>query len=421
MEMRESGSGHAQAVVIGAHMSLPVEREADKEPLPLPLSLPRTCIRRDGDESYHIKFMYVSAMLYFFSLGLTSISLVFLINRRIAGDPTDPNSSSILVQTTVVFLNNASSFLCLRYNSGLGDYLGRKPILAFSAFALMVTRLCYSFAHKPVHFFIISFFAGATESFFYSTLAWVCDIIPSHSERSKYYGTFAGIAGMAGIVIGSPVGAALSIAVSPTAPFLASTVFSLLSVAVTILNPCCDTHALESMSSSEYISISEKRALPKDFCHFFTEHFPISKTTFEIIMQSKKPMDWVTFFVAQWTWALLVLILVQFLLKVYDWSGPLAAFCLLSMGLSLGAFVPCMQNRFEPVSLSFYSMGCQVVGYTLLSISGTGVSGYIYIGVAGLVFVALGLSWLPCSQSILMSGYEYGMQGQCFPLVNFLF
>lgn len=369
------------------------------------------CIRSDGDESYHIRFMYVSAFMYFLAIGLTSISLIFLINLRIAGDAADPNSSSIFVQTTGVFLNNASSFLFLRYNSGFGDYIGRKPMLAFSAFMLVVTRLLYAFARKPAHFFVIAAISGGTESFFSSTLAWVCDIIPSHSERSKYYGTFAGVAGMAGIVIGAPIGAALSIAVSPTSPFLLSTLFSIMSIAVTFMNPGADTLALDAFEGKEYHAISDHRAVPMNFSKFVCEQFPISKATIEIAWQSTNSLDWLTFSVTQWTWSLLVLILVQFLLKVYDWSGAVAAFCLLSMGLSLGVFVPFMQNHFEPVSLSFYSMASQVIGYSLLSVSGTGVSGYPKIGIAGLVFVALGLSWLPCSQSIIMSGYDYGMQG----------
>ncbi len=369
------------------------------------------CIRSDGDEVYHIRFMYVSALMYFLAIGLSSISLIFLINLRVAGDAADPNSSSIFVQTTGVFLNNASSFLFLRYNSRFGDYIGRKPMLAFSAFMLVVTRLMYAFAYLPAHFFVIAVISGGTESFFASTLSWVCDIIPSHSERSKYYGTFAGVAGMAGIVIGAPLGAALSIAVSPTSPFLLSTLFSFMSILVTIMNPCPDTLALDAFEGKEYYGICNHRAVPMDFMKFVYEQFPISKSTFEIVRQSSNSLDWVTFSVSQWTWSVLVLILVQFLLKVYDWSGAVAAFCLLTMGLSLGVFVPFMQNHFEPISLSFYSMASQVVGYTLLSVSGTGISGHPKIGVAGLTFVALGLSWLPCSQSIIMSGYDYGMQG----------
>lgn len=41
-----------------------------------------------------------------------------------------------------------------------------------------------------------------------------------------------------------------------------------------------------------------------------------------------------------------------------------------------------------------------------------GVDGYIKLGVVGLTLIALGLAWLPCSQSIIMSGYEFGKQGK---------
>ena len=34
------------------------------------------------------------------------------------------------------------------------------------------------------------------------------------------------------------------------------------------------------------------------------------------------------------------------------------------------------------------------------------------VGIVGLVLIALGLSWIPCSYSIIMSGYGYGKQGE---------
>jgi hypothetical protein len=371
----------------------------------------RTCIRNDGDAYYHVKFMYLSAIFYFLAIGLSSISLIFLINDRIAGDASEPNSKSIFVQTTVVFLNNASSFLCLRYNSGFGDYIGRKPVVGFSALALIVTRLMYSRATMPAHFFVIAIFSGATESFYFSTLAWVCDVFPNHAERSKYYGIFAGIAGFAGVVVGAPLGAAISISMSPTAPFLISTLFSFSSFVVTAINPCCDTLSLQSIATSDIRMVTHSRAIPKNMFHFLCTHFPISKSSIQICLDSKKSLDWITFGVAQWTWSVLVLILVQYLLKVFDWSRIVSSLCLLTMGLSLGLIVPCLQNHYEPISLSFYSLAVQVVGYSFLSISGTGVEHYEAFGIVGLTLVALGLSWLPGSQSIIMSGYDFGKQG----------
>ena len=318
--------------------------------------------------------MFVSTFLYFIAIGLSSVSLIFLINERIAGDFSEPSSRSIFVQTTSVFLNNASSFLCLRYNSGMGDFIGRKPIICISSISLIITRLLYTRAHLPGHFFVIAIIAGATESYYFSVVAWMCDIFPIHAERSKYYGIFTGIAGLAGVVLGAPLGAALSIAIRPTAPFLLSTIFALGCAVVTILNPCCDTLTLKSMEPSTYRMISAHRAIPENISKFFFLHFPITKSSIRICMESKKSLDWITFGVAQWTWAVLVLITVQFLLKVFDWSPAISSLCLILMGLSLAVFVPLLQNHFEPISLSFYSMGVQALGFLLLCVAGTGQS-----------------------------------------------
>ena len=332
----------------------------------------RSCFSQGGSDICHIRFMYVATGCYFLAVGLSALSLIFLVNERIAGDASEPNRQSIFVQTTVIFLNNASSLIFLRYNSGMGDFVGRKPMLVFSSFFMLVTRLLYTRAYEPVHFFVISILGGATESFYFSTLAWVCDIVPNHAERSRHYGILMGIAGLAGVVIGAPIGAALSIAVSHTAPFVVSAIFSIATIVVTICNPGCDTLTFDSMEAEEYRIITKHRALPKSMIHFLRTHFPISISSYRICMESKTPMDWLTFGITQWTWNILPLILVQFLLKVYDWSRAISSVCALSMGLSLGILIPILVHHIEPISLSFYSMAVQSVGFLLVSISGTG-------------------------------------------------
>ena len=320
----------------------------------------------------HIRFMYVATACYFLAVGLSSLSLIFLVNERIAGSASEPTRHSIFVQTTAVFLNNASSFVSLRYNSGMGDFVGRKPMIIFSCSFVILTRFLYTTAQVPAHFYAIATLAGATESFYYSILAWVCDIVPNHAERSKYYGILMGITGLAGVVVGAPLGAALSISISHTLPFYVAGLCSFAAIVVTVCNPCNDTLTLESMVPEEYSMITQNRALPTSMYHFICSHFPISKSSFQLCMASKNPIDWLTFGMTQWTWNIIPLILVQFLLKVYDWSRAYASLCVLAMGLSLGLVVPNLASHIEPISLSFYSMGTQAIGYFLLSISGSG-------------------------------------------------
>ena len=47
-----------------------------------------------------------------------------------------------------------------------------------------------------------------------------------------------------------------------------------------------------------------------------------------------------------------------------------------------------------------------------------GVEHHQKVGVAGLTLVALGLGWIPSSQSIIMSGYTFGKQGVVSGLVG---
>ena len=85
-----------------------------------------TCFRDINDRKVFL--VIVAAVLHFFSVTLTAISLKLLINKRIAGSPEQPNSESALVDTTNIFLHAFMSFLCGRYTSGMGDYVGRKVV-----------------------------------------------------------------------------------------------------------------------------------------------------------------------------------------------------------------------------------------------------------------------------------------------------
>ena len=108
--------------------------------------------------------------------------LKLLINKRIAGDANEPNSDSAFVDATNIFLYSLMSFLCGRYNSGLSDYIGRKPMLISALAFLILTRIIYINSTSAAGFYIGAIVGGAFDSFYYTGLSWVCDYYPNVRE-----------------------------------------------------------------------------------------------------------------------------------------------------------------------------------------------------------------------------------------------
>jgi MFS family permease len=96
-------------------------------------------------------------------------------------------------------------FLFGRYTSGLGDYLGRKPVLIASTISFILTRFLYLTAESAGGFLF-----GChhwCDCVYFTSLAWVCDLFPEGTRRSKRVGLFTGVVGGLAFVVGVPAGA----------------------------------------------------------------------------------------------------------------------------------------------------------------------------------------------------------------------
>lgn len=127
---------------------------------------------------YGSNWVIFTAFLNYFAIGITVVPLKLLINKRIAGDADDPNSASAFVDTTNIFLYAFMSFLCGRYMSGLGDYIGRKPLFILSSLNIILTRFIYINSSSSIGFYIGAIVGGSFDCFYYTGLAWICDLNP---------------------------------------------------------------------------------------------------------------------------------------------------------------------------------------------------------------------------------------------------
>lgn len=351
-----------------------------------------------------------SAVLYFMSASLTAIPMQLLINQRIAGSPETPTAESAFVVATNSLLHSLISFVFARYSSGMGDYIGRKPVLLVSSATFVLSRVVYMRAHRPYEFYLGSLLGGIFDCYYFSTLAWICDVFPEGSRRSKRVGLFTGIVGGFGFAIGVPLGAILAETESIKFVFQFSIVMGVLNCICLILMPIDDTMAGRSQVAPKTL-LWGSRYRPCDMGLFLKENFPISTNAFSLIKKARHPRDWLANFLMHTTTSLLNLVLIQYCLAVYKWSAVSAAAAVLSLGVCLGIFSPILLHRYSPVSLAFYTMIIFTLGLLFVCISGTGINNAAALGAIGIACFALGTTWVPALQTNLLSQYGPDVQG----------
>lgn len=317
-------------------------------------------------------------------------------------------------------------FIFGRYTSGLGDYLGRKPILITSCIAFICSRLIYLSAQTGSGFIFGAILGGTFDCVYFTSLAWVCDLFPEGTKRSKRVGLFTGVVGGFAFVIGIPAGTIISQR-GLELPFKIAIFGGLLYLFLLIILPVDDTLCLKpkiltinnnnnnyndnnNNNSNKDNSICSKRKFPTNWRKYLSINFPISLHTYELIMKAKYPLDWLTNFLMHITSGILNLILIQYCLAVYGWSPIAASAGILSVGICLGIFAPNLLHRYDPIPLSFYTMIIFTFGHFLLTISGTGLSISPLLGIAGIICIAMGTSWVPALQTNILSQYGADIQ-----------
>jgi MFS family permease len=377
------------------------------------------------------------AVIYFLAIAMNAIPKKLLINEVIAGDAEDPNSESAFVDSTSHFIHSAISFFGGRYTSGLGDYIGRKPVLIAAAVLFIISRLMYLTAKTSGDFYLAGFVAGAFECFYFSSMAWISDTFPEDSERSKRLGQFTGLVGGFGFFVGVPMGAVLSARVGPAFPFRLAILFALIVIVLLLVLPVDDTRGIKSGVGPEPLPSdpsstsppdpqspiasvggapierqTSKRALPEDLKAFVIHYFPISLGAYKQILKAEHPLDWLTNFLLHTTTGILNLILIQYSLSVLGFSAIETAALALAIGLGLGIFSPLFLHRYSPVPLATYTMCIFTLGVLIIAIAGTGISSASVLGLIGVIVCSCGTPFVPALQANILRQYSKEEQGE---------
>ena len=314
-----------------------------------------------------------------------------------------------------MFIHSTTSFCFGRYTSGLGDYIGRKPVLIASSLVCILSRYVYYSATTPIMFYFAAILSGCLDLFYFSTLAWICDLFKVGPQRSKRVGLFSGVVGGLTFTIAAPLGAVLAKYVSPGFPFVISPFLSLTCTFLLVFMPVEDTLGVQKDPSNLFY-LTSTRSLPLNWKHYLISHFPVSFGGFDIIKKAKHPFDWLTNFLMHITTSIMVMIFIQYLFVIFHWSAPFASGAILFVGLCLGLFAPILLHRYNPIPLAFYAMSFYTLGSTLLSIAGTGLQNAEGLGIIAIICLGFGISWVPALQSNLTSQYSSDVQGN-FPLL----
>jgi MFS family permease len=374
------------------------------------------CFRDDNDKRTGI--IIVLATLHYFSIAISAIPLMLLINTRIAGAAEDPNSESAFVGATVSFVHSILSFLFGRYTAGLGDYVGRKPVVIMSSVFFIISRILYLQAKSAPGFYVAAVIGGVFECYYFAMLAWVCDLYHEPSRRSKRIGVFTGILGGFSFTFGVPIGSVLGTKISPSFPLRVSAVLAAISMICVVFIPVNDKLGLKELPSASHSTFLGGRHFPPDWRAYAMSHFPFSLGGWKLIMAAQHPTDWMVNFLMHSCTGVLNLIYIQFCFAVYHWSAIGAAGAVLVIGLCLGIESPTLLDRYNPVPLAFYAICSFTTGFFLISISGTGIAAGQFIGIAGIVCVACGVVLVPSLHSIIYAQYPRDVKGDISGVLN---
>lgn len=374
------------------------------------------CFKDNNDRRTGI--IIVLATLHYFSIAISAIPLLLLINARIAGSAQNPNSESAFVAATVSFVHSVLSFLFGRYTAGLGDYVGRKPVIILSAMFFICSRILYLQSKSAGGFYVAAVIGGIFECYYFAMLAWVCDLFPEASRRSKRIGVFTGILGGFSFTFGVPIGSVLGTRISPSFPLRLSIVLSAISMLGVFLVPVNDKLGMKALPSASHKTFLGGRHFPVNLRAYAISHFPFSLGGWKLIMAAEHPTDWMVNFLMHSCTGVLNLIYIQFCFAVYHWSAVGAAGAVLVIGLCLGIESPILLDRYNPVPLAFYSICSFTTGFFLISISGTGIGVGQYIGIAGIICVACGVVLVPSLHSIIYAQYSHDVKGDVSGVLN---
>jgi len=401
----------------------------------------------------HLLWIYLGAFLSFVSFAMTIVAIVQIINLKIAGGVEIVTAESAKCLLTVQFLTNTTKFLTTKYNTAITDNLGRKPMLIAACLCYIASRIVFLVSETQAGFYIAAVVSGVFDSFYYISIAWVCDIAKV-KERGRALGLLTGISVGLAFTIGVPVGAVLGQFYSPQVPIIASCVFAGLALLTSVYAPADDMRGVlqtvkekeeedrmrgSSMSSMSTVNVSlppplpppppssssstsqfasgtdllkRKITPPEGWTIFFKTHHPFSGLG--LINKAKHPSDWLTNIVCYISQSVLQTIFILYCISVFGWSTVVAGGALCFVGIGIAIASPSLLTLYKENALVSWGLVWQCGGFIMYSIAGIRGENkklVVVLAIVGCTLFVLGGVWLTAMTTVLTKQYSANEQG----------
>ena len=304
-----------------------------------------------------------------------AINIAFLI-AQITGT-SKPSPHSIALGGRVEFVDKLLTFLGVGVLASLSDVLGRKPLMAWSAFGFMLTHLLQATARGPAALYLADVLDGFSSCMTYICQAYVTDC-SAPNKRATHLGIFQGLSIGLGLTVGFPIGGILGAKYGPRLPML-------IGAAIQLVNCALILFVLpESLPKAQ-----RKKALDPSASHPFALLRGLFSTS---AVLSGVSVAWTLVTLAQVSLDHFP----EYTSLRFGWTQEQAGPLMLLVGLSVAIFprllVPCLGMRQAILTgMLAFAAGLLTIG------ASPSAGGFI----SGILVVAVGSMWQPALQAFV--------------------
>lgn len=408
----------------------------DESSDPIPTTEEANLFTKVSALNWRCWYLYMLIFGTILPAALSAVGSIVIVELVVSGVKT-ATSESVLVIANAFLINSATRVIVSKTFGTLSDFVGRKPLLVWSALCWVVSRGFLVTATTEEEFYLAAFIYGL-DVFGPVSQAWIADIVIDE-KRGLAYGIAAGVGFGLAFAIGLPVGGAISQFHGPRLPIYIGMVMQLCIVVAVLMAPIADTLGVKSGLGEEDkgIAISagddavaspgkdaipiKSRRLPPNTKTFLYENSIFPLLNFYdpenvILRASYNPWDYFAYFFAQASQQALQSVFIPFVQAAYRFNQTQSGSALAFIAISVALFAPIILNYYQERGVVFWAIVVQIAGSFVFTISGlpeSDINGAgVGIGILGMLLIAAGGTWVPAFPSMITKQYKPDDKGE---------
>ena len=393
---------------------------------PIPSADDEAVFSKVGALNWKACYIYFLNFMNIFPAALSAVASIIIVYMVVSG-VKHPTSESVIVIANGFLINSATRVLFSKTFGSLSDYVGRKPLMIWSALVWVVSRGFLVSATNEGEIYIAGFIYGL-DVFSPVAQAWLADIVHDE-ERGKSYGIFAGIGFGLAFAVGIPAGAVISQNVNERLPIYIGMIMQVALVILALFAPIPDTLGIKQSINPEYRGSPTDqdnlkpatRRPPPDIKAFLYENsiFPIMNLydPDNVILRAREnSWDYFSYFFAQASQQALQNAFIPFVQAAYHYNQTQAGAALAFVAVSVGLFAPVVLNYYQDRPVTFWAIIVQIAASVLFTISGLPQASLNGagpgVGIAAMFLIAAGGTWIPAFPSVITKQYNVDDKGE---------